>query len=140
MSSTEYKHSNGDEYITELTHTDTQTAKTVGHIPCRHINVSISDGQLFNNNTDIETVSIRVMDGLEVARGADLENATVLDYGGDVTLSIDGVETTKTLTDGSVSFDLTTDKPAGSTIKIVAESLADHPAETDSATIEVVSQ
>jgi hypothetical protein len=55
-----------------------------------------------------------------------------------VTLFVDGQKTTKTLSNGSVSFDLTTDKPAGSEIEIVAKSLATHPAERDSAIIEVI--
>lgn len=106
----------------------------------RHLTISPSIAKLRNDGTDTETVSVEVVDGLEVAKGTDPANATVLDYNGDVTLTIGGVETIKTLTNGSVEFDLTTDKPAGSEIEIVAESLADHPAESDSATIEVVSQ
>jgi len=106
----------------------------------RHISISKQDGSLINNGSDIETVTVEVVDGLEVARGTDPSNATVLRYNGDVTLSIDSQQTTKALTNGSVSFNLTTDKPAGSEIEIIAESLANHPAESDSATIEVVSE
>lgn len=105
----------------------------------RHIHVSLSDSKLVNGGASTTTVTIKVVDGIEVARGTEPVDATVLDYDGDVTISVDGNETTKTLTNGSVSFDLTTDKPAGSEIEIVAESLADHPAESDSTTIEVVS-
>lgn len=105
----------------------------------KYLNVSLSDRGVVSDGTDFETVTISVVDGLEVARGTDPAEATVLDYSGDVTLSVDGSTTSKTLTNGTVSFDLTTDKPAGTEIEIVAESLADHPAESDSATIEVVS-
>jgi len=77
------------------------------------------------------------MSGLDVSRG---DSPTVLDYNGDVIITVDGQQTTKTLTNGSVEFDLTTDKSAGTEIEIIAESLADHPAESDRATIEVVSQ
>jgi len=108
--------------------------------PFRYINISFTDGQMINDGTDTETVTVEVVNGLEVVRGSDPSNATVLDYDGDVTVTIDGVETTKTLSNGTVSFDLTTDKPAGSTIEIVAESLTDHPAKSDSAEIEVVNQ
>lgn len=100
--------------------------------------VQLSARSVKNDGNSISTVTIKVVDGLEVARGTDPAEATVLDYGGDVSLTIDGAETTKTLTDGSTSFDLTTEKPAGSTIEIVAESLASHPSESDSATIEVI--
>jgi len=136
MSSIEYKHNDGDGYVTELTHTNTQTAKTYGHIPYRQLRVSLSDSQLPNDGTSAVTATIEVVSGLDVARGND---PSVLNYDGDVTLTVDGQKTTKTLTNGSVSFDLTTDKPAGSEIEVVAESLADHPAESDRATIEVVS-
>jgi len=104
-----------------------------------HLRVTTANQEITNDGSDTETVNVAVVDGLEVMRGTDPTNATVLDYNGDVTLSVDGQQTTKTLTNGSVSFDLTTDKPAGSEIEIVAESLADHVAESDSATIEVVS-
>jgi len=139
MSSTEYQHNDGDDYVTELVNTDTQTAEITGHIPHRHLHVSLADGQVANDGTNTETVTVAVVDGLEIARGTVPSEATVLDYDGDVTLSVDSAEMTKTLTGGSVSFDVTTEKPAGSTIEIVAETLADHPAESDSATIEVVS-
>jgi len=102
--------------------------------------VACDNGVITNGSSNAEAVTISVVDGLEVARGTDPEEATVLDYDGDVTLTIDGVETTKTLSNGTVSFDVTTDKPAGSTIKVEADSLTDHPSESDSVEIEVVSQ
>lgn len=137
MSSTEYTHGAGDEYVTEEVTTETQTAEVYGHLPYHVFRVSLVDGSLVNDGTDTETVTVKVVNGLDVARGDD---PTVLDYDDDVTLSVDGQQTTKILTSGSVEFDLTTDKSAGSEIEIVAESLADHPAESDSATIEVVSE
>lgn len=79
------------------------------------------------------------MDGLEVIRGTDSRNATVLNYDGVLYLYVDGQQTTKSLTNGSVEFDISTDKPVGSKIEIVAESLDKHPAESDTATIKVVS-
>lgn len=109
-----------------------------GSIPARHLRLSLADGQLTNDGADVETVTVEVVDGLEVVRGTDPADATVLNHDGDVTLTIDDVEMTKTLAKGSVAFDLTTEKPAGSTIEIVAESLADHPAESDRAEIEVI--
>jgi hypothetical protein len=102
----------------------------------RGLSVAVDGGQLSNNGSDIETVAIELTNRKELLQD---DNVALLDYDGGVTLKIDGVETTKTLTGGSVSFDLTTEKPAGSSINIVAESLADHPAESDSVTIEVVS-
>jgi hypothetical protein len=139
MYSTKYQHNDSDDYVTELVTTDAQTAEIDGHLPYRVLSLSANNGQVANDGTDTETVTVKVVDGLEVARGIDPANATVLDYDGDVTLTVDGQKTTKTVTNGSVEFDLTTDKPAGSEIDVVAESLADHPAESDSEMIEVVS-
>jgi len=106
----------------------------------RMLNITLEDQQIKGDDTETETVTIEVVSGLEVARGKDLTDATVLAYDGDVTVSVGDTVTTKTLTNGSVSFDVTTTKTAGSEIEVVAESLANHPAESDTATIEVTSQ
>jgi hypothetical protein len=55
-----------------------------------------------------------------------------------VTVRIDGAAVTKTVSGGTVEFDVTTEKPAGETIEIVAKSLADHPAESDSVKLGVM--
>lgn len=138
MSLINYTHNEGEPFVTEHVDTGTQVAEITGHIPYHKLRAETEDGEIAGDGQDTETVTIEVVDGLEIARGSEADPAAVLDYDGDVTLSIDGVETTKALTDGSVSFEVTTEKLAGSTIEIVAESLADHPAESDSATIEVV--
>ena len=122
----------------EFLETTEQTVETYGHLPFRICRVLVGGREIRNDGTDTTMVTVKIVDGLEVTRGTDSAEATVLDCEGDVTLTIDGVETTKTLTDGSVSFDITTEKPAGSTIEIEAESLADHPAEGDRAEIEVI--
>lgn len=139
MSSIEFIHKDGDDYVTEQVTTDAQTAEIYGSLPYRVLRITLGDGQVLNDGSDTETITVSVVDGLEVVRRTDSANATVLDYDGDVSLSVDGEKVSKTLTNGSVEFDITTDKPAGSEIEIVAESLADHVAESDSATIEVVS-
>lgn len=139
MVQTEYTHTDGDEKITEHITTDKQTVEIYGHLPFLHLCVTVQDGKIKNNGSDTETISISVVDGLEIVRGTDPTEATVLAYDGDANIKFDGQQATKTVTNGSVEFELTTDKPAGSEIKIVAESLADHPAERDSATIEVIS-
>jgi hypothetical protein len=127
-------------FIKRVVETDNQNATSPKWSPYRHLCLKLDDGTILNDGSDTETVSVEVVDGLNVAKGTDPANATSLNHNGDVTLSVDGSTTTKTLTNGSVEFDLTTDKSAGSEIEIVAESLADHPAERGSATIEVVSQ
>jgi len=140
MHSISCAHEDGDDHVTETVETESQTAEIRGHLPFRVLSTGLEDGAIINDGSDTETVTISVVDGLEVAQGTNPANATMIAVDGDVTLSVDGQQTTKTLTGGSVSFDLTTDKPAGSVIAIVAESLADRPTEPDSATIEVVSQ
>jgi len=137
MFSIEYQHTDGDDYVTKLIHTEVQTAEVYGHIAYRRLRVSTADGQLINDGTDTETVTINVMNGLDASRG---DTPTVLSHDGELTVTVDGQQTTKPLTNGSVAFDLTTDKPAGSEIEVTAESLSTHPAKSDSASIEVISQ
>lgn len=137
MSLIEYTHGNENEFVVKKIDTGNQLAEVYGHLPYRVLRLSLADGQAANDGTDTETVTIKVVSGLDVARG---ESPTVLDCNGDVTITVDGKQTTKTLANGSVSFNLATDKPAGSEIEVVAESLENHPAKSDSTTIEVVSQ
>jgi len=137
MSSISYHHDQNDDYVTEQLDTGTQTAELHGHIPYRRLRVTPTDGSLINDGSATETVTVAVVNGLEVARGTKPSNATMLNYDGDVTLSVDGSQTVKTLSNGSVSFDVTTTKSAGSEIKIVAESVNNHPADRDSAVVEV---
>jgi len=137
MFSIEYQHTDGDGYVTKLIHTEVQTAEVYGHIPYRRLRVTAADGSLINDGSATETITVAVVDGLEIARGTKPSNATALGYDGDVTLSVDGSQTVKTLSNGSVSFDLTTTRSAGSEIKIIAESINNHPTDRDSAVVEV---
>ncbi len=137
MSSIDYKHNDGDDYVTELIDTGTQVAEVTGHIPYYKLRVETNDGEITGDGQDTETVTISVMSGLDYVSN---DRETVIGYSGEVAGTVDGIERTTQIRDGTVSFDVTTDKAAGSEIEIVAKSLADHPAQTDSATIEVVSQ
>jgi hypothetical protein len=137
MSSISYHHKQGDDYVTERIDTGTQTAELKGHIPYRRLQVTPTDGTLINDGSATETVTVTVVDGMEVARGTKPSNATMLGYDGDVTLFVDGSQTVKALSNGSVSFDLTTTKSAGSEIKIIADSINNHPTDRDSAVVEV---
>lgn len=112
--------------------------KTIGdnvipqYKPVKKLQISVSDNQITDSNS--VSVSVRLVDNLSRLRGTD----NIITTNSDVIIRIDGSETTKTLTDGSVSWELTTDKPAGSEIEVEAVGLADHPAESDRTTIEVV--
>lgn len=134
MSSTEYQHADGGDYLTELVDTGNQVAEVYG-LPYRKLTVTTSDGSVTTGGTDNETVTVEVISQLDYLNN---DRETTLAYDGDATLRIDGAEVNKTLTSGTVEFTITTEKPAGSTIEIVAESLADVPAESDSAEIEVI--
>lgn len=140
MSSTKttYQHSDDDEYVTELKQTQTQTAEIVGHIPYHQFRASADDGTLVNDGTDTESVVVDVVNGLQFARGntpADILAQST----GDVTVEIDAADITKSLTDGTLTVDITTQKPAGSIIEVVAKSLASKPAGRDTVEIEVTS-
>lgn len=131
------KKADGD-YVLEEIDKESQTAlRKIG--PYRVFRVSTDDAQVANDGTDTETVTVDVVDGLEVARGTDFADAAVLDVDDDATLLVDGVGQTVTITAGTGSIDVTTTTSAGSSIEIVAESLASAPADSDTAEIEVVS-
>ena len=100
------------------------------------IRVTVEDGTVTNDGTDTERITVWLVNEF-MDPEKPFDDIAVLDRNDDVTVTVDGAELTKTLTNGIVSFDVTTEKSADSTIEIVAESLADHLAESDSATIEV---
>jgi hypothetical protein len=130
-----FKHSGGDEYVSRVIETDNQTARTKGSHPYHQLRLSTGDATLHNDGSDTETVTVAVVNGLQLVRGTVPDT---LSYDGEVLINIEGAETTKTLTDGSVSFDISTSKPAGAEITVRAVGLNDHPAESDTASIEVI--
>lgn len=137
MLSTEYKKGTDGDLLVEIVNTESQTVEISGHIPYRHIRVSLSNDQLLNDAIDSTMVTIEVVSGLDLSRG---DSPDMINYNGDVTVFVDDIKMTKTVTNGSVKFDLTTDKQSGSEIGVVAKSLTGHPSEPDSAIIEVVSE
>lgn len=137
MADISYQDATDGDYVEEHTQTEVQTAINHTYKKKRILRITLDDGQVINDGSDTETVTIEIVDGLEIARGTDPTNATVLGYDGDATVTVDGAETTKTLASGVVSFDVTTTKDDGSVIEIIAEGIADHPAESDRAVIEV---
>jgi hypothetical protein len=104
--------------------------------PYRWLSVSVDDGKILNDGKDTESVTVEVINGLQVAR--DNTPADVLQYDGDVILKVNGAEMAKTLTDGRVVFDVTTEKSAGNSIDIVAKSLSNNIAKSDRAEIKVI--
>ncbi|MBP1953593.1 hypothetical protein J2752_000474 [Halarchaeum rubridurum] len=118
-----------------------QTATIHQSTPFRVLHLTTSDdGQLPNDGSATETLQVAVVDGLQVARGTDPSDADVLDAGGEATVTVDGVAQSVSLTGGTGSLDVTTTASAGSTIRVQATDLAEHPAEqSDVVEIEVVS-
>lgn len=135
MSSIEYTHDPGDKFVNELIDTGTQVAEVTGHIPYHKLRVEADDGEIAGDGQDTETVTISVISGLDYVSN---DRETVISYSGEVTGTVDGTERTAQITDGTVSFDVTTDKPAGETMEIEAMTLGDVPADPDQATVEVV--
>jgi len=139
MSLIDYARNDSDDFVTEIVTTDEQTSEIYGHLPYRILSVRLDDGTVTNDGTDVESISVEVVDGLEMARGTDLSDATTLDEDATATVTVDGVDQTVELTNGSGSIDITTSKPAGSTISVEAVGLESYPAESDSVEIEVIS-
>lgn len=106
--------------------------------PYIHLRISVGKKEIRNDASDDVTVIIETTNGIEVCRGAELTNASVLGYNGTVKIRINEEMMMKEISDGVLSFGLKTEKPSGTSIEITAESLSDDPAESDSATIEVV--
>lgn len=107
--------------------------------PYIHLRINVDKDEIKNNSSDSVTVTIETVDGMEICQGTELTNASVLKHNGTANIRINEKVTTKEISDGILSFSLKTDKPTGTSINIVAESLLDDPAESDSTTIEVVS-
>jgi hypothetical protein len=137
MTDIHYKR-NGDT-ITKLVDTGTEPntpAKIENHAQYRMLRVSTTDNKIIDNGTDTITIMIEAIDKLDVLQN---NEQNVLNYDGDVNVNIDGKKMTKKLSGGTTSFNLTTQKVSDSIIKIVANSLSDKPAESDSIKIKVVS-
>jgi hypothetical protein len=135
MSLIEYGHKDGEQYVTEQVDTGNQVAEIKGHIPYHKLRVETDADSIVGDGQDTVTVTVSVLSGLDyVANGRE----TVISYTGEVTGTVDGTERTAEITDGRVSFEITTEKPAGETVEIEASTLADHPAQSDTVTVEIV--
>jgi len=138
MSSISYRRDKGSDYITESVKTNTQTAETVGHLPYRVLRLSLSDGKIVNDGAETETVTVKVVDGLEIARGTNRGDATLLDYNGTVTVEIDGAEHSVSISGGVGSLDYATTQTAPTTVNVQAVALDAKPVDSsDVKTIEV---
>jgi hypothetical protein len=101
------------------------------------LRLSVSDTQLTNDGSDTVTVTATLVNEF-VDPTQPFDDIAVLDRDDDLTVIVDGSEMTKTLSGGTLSFDITTEKSAGTNIDIAA----DHPdvSGTANATIEVIQE
>lgn len=136
---TDTTYSRDGDYVAETVTTDAQTAEIIGHIPARHLRLTVDDGRVLSDGSDTETLTVEVVSGLAVARGTSPSDADVLSVDDTAVVEVDGNPVSVDISDGSGSTTITTTKSAGSTISVVAGELSSYPAETDSAEIEVVS-
>lgn len=127
---------NGD-YVSKTENTDRQEYQIPLFRAYRALYIQVDDGEVTTGGDDTETVSVRLVDGLEVARGTDRGDATVLAENGAVTLSVDGAAVDVDLTDGVGSTSISTNKSAGTTIDVEATDYSGGPVEGGAATIEV---
>jgi hypothetical protein len=99
------------------------------------IRLSVSDTQLANDGTDAVTVAVTLVNEF-VDPTQPFDDIAILDRNENLAMTVDGSEMTKTLSNGTLSFDVTTQKSAGTSIDISA----DHPdvSATVSARIEVI--
>jgi len=97
--------------------------------------VTLDDGQVINDGADMETVTVTLVNDF-VGPETPFDDIAVLNRDDDVTVTVDGSEMAKTLSNGTLSFDVTTEKSSSSTINITVK----HPDVDDTATetIEVV--
>lgn len=101
----------------------------------RELFVSLDDGQVTTGGTDTETVTVEVVDGVQLARGDDPDR---LDIDATLTCRVDGVEQSIEMTGGKATLDITTSKPAGATISVEAVGLNGVLCSNDAADIEVI--
>lgn len=107
--------------------------------PYRLLHLTVEDGKVVNDGADTETVTVELKDGLAVANGQPIEDAPILEMDEDVVLAVNGNETTKSMTDGILQFDLTSTMSAGTLIEAETRNIVGVLNGDDSATIEVVS-
>lgn len=136
MSSTEYKHTDGDDYVTELVHTNSSDDPTevYGHIPYRQSVVSVS----LSSDTSTLTVTVEILNGLSVLRDDLTKNK--LAYDGTATVQLVGHSAVDiSITDGSGQSQVDVSSIPSDTLVVGVSSLSDSPVESDTTTVDLTS-
>lgn len=134
MSSTEYKHTDGDEYVTELVHTNSSggPSEVYGHIPYRHSRLSVS----LSSDTSTLTVTVEILNGLSVIRDDLTQNK--LAYDGTATVQLVGHSTVDiSITDGSGQSQVDVSSIPTDSLVVGVSSLSDSPVESDTTTVDL---
>lgn len=143
MSHERYPDGSGDEVVEVIENAGREQNATVrrgiGQM-YRQLVLMLEDGVLLNDGTETETLRVEIVNGLEIARGTDISNASLIIEDHTATLTVDGTEVDVTVTDGTGKTDITTTKSDGSTIDVQVAGLTSHAAsESNIKTIEVTS-
>lgn len=136
MSSTEYQHTDGDEYVTELVHTNSSDDPTevYGHIPYRQSVVSVS----LSSDSSTLTVTVEILNGLSVLRDDLTQNK--LAYDGTATVQLIGHTSVDiSITDGSGQSQVDVSSITSDNLVVGVSSLSDSPVEPDTTTVDLTS-
>jgi hypothetical protein len=134
MSSIEYQHTDGDDYITELDYRVSQDepAKIEGHIPYRHARLSVS----LSSDASTLTVTVEILNGLSVLRDDLTQNK--LAYDGTATVQLVGHSTVDiSITDGSGQSQVDVSSITSDNLRVTMTALRDSPVESDTTTVDL---
>lgn len=136
MSSIEYQHTDGDDYITELDYrvsTD-EPGKIEGHIAYRHARLSVS----LSSDASTLTVTVEILNGLSVLRDDLTQNK--LAYDGTATVQLIGHTSVDiSITDGSGQSQVDVSSITSDKLRVTMTALSDSPVESDTTTVDLTS-
>lgn len=136
MSSIEYQHTDGDDYVTELDHrvSSADPAEIYGHLPYRHGRLSVS----VTSDASSLDITVEVMNGLSVLR--DDPEPSQLGYDGTATVRLVGHTAVDVpITDGSGQSQVDISSITSDDLQVKVESLSDSPVEQDSTIVDLTS-
>lgn len=132
MSSTEYVHTDGDDYLTEKVHTETQTATVETSIPYRFIRLSVEDGRVTANGVDTEMITTEVVDNQQRRANPQTPANRLTAYDGTAIITIDGTVVEVTVQSGVGRTPITVPSGRKYDVNVQPTRLIDQPAEVGS--------
>jgi len=134
MSSIEYRHQDGDDYITEVDYrySADNPAEIYGHLPYRHARLSVS----LSSDASTLTVTVEILNGLSVLRDDLTPNQLAVD--GIASVDLVGHTTIEIqIADGSGQSQTDISSISRSSLSVVVSGLTDGPIETDTTTVDI---